>query len=65
MPQKHLAGRSHSVFVFIAGHRGNLAKDRCYLETPGRMFRERNGFAAAGAFAIDKILVDFHDDSPF
>ncbi len=33
MPQKHLAGRSHSVFVFIAGHRGNLAKDRRYLET--------------------------------
>ena len=31
-PQKHLAGRSHSIFVCIAGHLGDLAKNRPYLQ---------------------------------
>src|SRR5260370_236034 len=32
MPQEHLAGRPHSVFVFIAGHRGYLLENRRDLQ---------------------------------
>src|SRR6266542_6874806 len=35
MLHKHLSGGAHSVFVFVAGHRGHLPEDRLWVQAGG------------------------------